>query len=72
MGKRNRKRKELIRQGREDLVHRSTVLPTTDNGVLSLFHPEGTGSWLRIPGGRLRANIEDQEHYAAAFMKPNI
>ena len=58
MGKRKRERKELIRQGREDLLHRrSTIPPTTDDIVLSLFHPDR----LRIPGGRV-ANNEAQDH----------
>ena len=50
MGKRKRERKELIQQGREDLVHRSTIPPTTATTAdifLSLFHPDR----LRIPGG---------------------
>ena len=56
MGKRKRERKELIRQGREDLVHRrSPIPPTTDDIILSLFHPDR----LRIPGG---GNNEAQDH----------
>ena len=51
MGKRKRERKELIRQGRKDLVHRSTIPPTTDDIVLSLFHPD-----RRIPGGGVANN----------------
>ena len=49
MGKRKRMRKELIRLGREDLVHRSPVPPTTDEIFQSLFHPGRLH--LRTPEG---------------------